>query len=1449
MKGRHVILGLLIAALLLPFQVGPVAAAGRAPDRPQASGATPGLRVLASTETAITLELVTPTFDAETVATAEGPCDRVTVAGYGETTDSGWPQLPIQGATVAIPPHADVSLVVLEAEGTVVGSRYAVCPVPQPIVEFDLAGQPRYGGERIAKDIEAYATHGAYPAAVAEVVETGFARGQRLAQLRFSPLQFDPAARELVHYPRIVVRLDYAQAPGWGLVHAPRPLAGGAGGTAEARRWFPSDTAAVTLVPIAPSADVLGASMAPAVLNADLAAGWLVASELATSPSLLHDLPADGSPAYKVFVTEDGIHAVTYNDLETAGADLAAIDPATLRLTNQGVEVAIRVTGAEDGAFDPGDAVIFYGQPMDTRFTGANVYWLTWGGASGLRMASAGGQPTGTATEVHAFLTTARIEENHVYLSQYPSGEGNQDHWYWAYVYANGAPASRPFAFSLQHVAPGADIVVRGLIKGVTGTPNHHTRVLLNDTLLDDATWSGTLAYTFEAVVPGAALLEGANAFTVEAGADASVTRDLVYVNNFEIDYHRRLVAQDDRLAFEADGSGQWAFPLQGFSAPDVEVYDVSVPSAPVRITDSDVALVGDAYQVTVEAITPSERAYVALTPAQYSRPAGVEADRPSDLTATENGADYLIITYDGFYDDVLPLAEYRASQGLRTAVVRLQDIYDEFTYGVVEPEAIRDFVAYAYTNWTAPAPAYVLLVGDGHYDFRDYLGTGEPVFMPPYLAEVDYWIGEAAADNRYVCVSGDDVLPDMALGRLPVRTTEQARAVVEKIIAYEQAPGSGSWNEQVLFVSDNPDTAGPFYTYSDVLADDYLPAPYVPDKVYHLSTHMTTTESRTAILGALNAGRLLVNYVGHGAVQQWASEGLFRRSDIAGLTNAGRLPFVVTMACLDGQFTNPSPAGQDASSTAETLVRTPQVGSIATWAGTGMGLATGHDRLNRALFTAIFAEGTRELGPAVVQAKAYVFSSTTGYRDQIDEYTLFGDPAQRLNVLTADVTVDHTVAASDPVRSGDAITYTLTFANAGVVTARDVTIEGAFSAPLANPAVRAAGDVLIWAETPESTSWSVAELAPGARGVLTVTGTVDPSFVGELVSVVSITTATVEDNLDNNTSNASLMVEPPPLTADAGPDRDAVEGDTVQFAGAYAPVSEALDYTITWDFGDGQTAEGTLTPAHRYAAEGVYRVTLRVSDGTVTAEDTCDVTVSNAAPVVSIHYTAEGVGPRQVVLLVGEASDPGDDAIEAIEWDFGDGTTASGDLIVEHAFATGGIFTVTLSVTDAGGATGSAQATVCVRCELIPIGIHRAAVDGIETGRALSRVVGGTDVGMFGWLSWDGDLRPTRLVTSLALPGDSETYVNPLDPGDRLLSVGDWVSGRTNSAGAKAIKDALRGLVGSVVTVPVWDVSAGSNRDLVYHVVGFAHVEIVSFSLGGQDTLSLIYNGAASCP
>ena len=375
----------------------------------------PGLHLVESGQHGVVLELVTPTFRQESDGAS---CDLITVSGYSETDAAGWPRLPIKGAMVGIPAEAEVTLTVLETERATVEGSFELCPVASPIFDVELSGEINYSGEEAVQDPVAYSTDQFYPAFPAEVTSTGFVRSQRVAQLSFHPFQYNPVSGELEHYRRIRVQLNF-------VFEGRQALSEGAEldeGSFE---------------------DLLHGSL----INYDSAREWR--TQPLSSQALL-DGPA--GPRYKILLDADGIYQLSYDQLQAAGVAVDSLDPHTFQMHNQGKEIAIYVVGEEDGVFDTGDTILFYGQGMNTKYTNTNVYWLTWGVANGRRTPVLDGTPGGTAAVPSYFQTTRHVEENHNYQSARPSGP-DADRWYWDYISASGSPVSKEYTFELQHLA------------------------------------------------------------------------------------------------------------------------------------------------------------------------------------------------------------------------------------------------------------------------------------------------------------------------------------------------------------------------------------------------------------------------------------------------------------------------------------------------------------------------------------------------------------------------------------------------------------------------------------------------------------------------------------------------------------------------------------------------------------------------------------------------------------------------------------------------------------------------------------------------------------------------------------------------------------------------------------------------------------------------------------
>ncbi|MCO6449871.1 MAG: hypothetical protein J5I90_03680 [Caldilineales bacterium] len=490
-------------------------------------------------------------------------------------------------------------------------------------------------------------------------------------------------------------------------------------------------------------------------------------------PKLAEAGPATGT-SYKIKTTEAGIYQVTYEQLTAAGFNATGVDPATFQLFNFGEEVAILLAGVGDNSFDPGDYFLFYAEPHLTRFANYNIYWFVAGEASGLRMQTFDATPGGASTPT-SFWRTIHYEDDTTYKSEVPLTGDEADRWYWRFFQAC-QPGSRTCRdalgnkndrhFTLDVPNPASETYTATLTMVLRGAsnefanPDHHVVSNLNSQSLDNSYFDGAGQWIRPIDFPSAILLAGANdlqlLFPEDLGTSVS---NAGYVNYFDLRYRSAFTAVNDRLAFSGDDSGQARYQISGFANPTIEVFDISDARNPRRAANVAVSG-GGPYEASLQADNgPSGGAqFFAVSNTGRRSPSSIVLDSPSSLRSPGNQADYIVITHADFMAQAQQLAAYRhAANGYSTYVLDVQDAYDEFNGGLIDPQAIRDFIFYASHYWQQPYPEFVVTFGDGHYDFLNKLGSNETVYFPPWLAAVDPFQGETAADNRYVDVRGND--------------------------------------------------------------------------------------------------------------------------------------------------------------------------------------------------------------------------------------------------------------------------------------------------------------------------------------------------------------------------------------------------------------------------------------------------------------------------------------------------------------------------------------------------------------------------------------------------------------------------------------------------------------------------------------------------------------------
>ncbi len=970
----------------------------------------------------IRLRVTTPAYSLD----GQGP----RVPGYTIYSAPGAPALPVWRTVIELPPSGAWTIS-YTAEGEQVLAAPAALPAapapqldhPGPGPATDLPDLPARAQLVARPDPTIYAADAFYPAAPVVAGDEGWQRGRRLLALDVFPFQYNPVRGELRYYPDLRITITMVDMSGAGGDLADE---NGAEHPERSRGRGPG------------AVEGCGATSCP---GPHPSTGHDSLSTLARRPA--QDANTfTAQPALRITTDRRGMHRLTYGDLAAAGAPVADVDPASLAMWYGDELIASEVTGAEDGRFDPGDLVIFYAEPYTGRYMTQNVYWLTWGGEAGARMAQRAAAPSGALTAASAITQTARVEYDRVYYSDYKL-PAEHDRFFDNSLYVMQPPGAATtavtYTFGLDDLVTAGRARLRAALYGgktQAADPDQSVAVAVNGQVAGVYQWKGSVLHTVADTLP-AAWLSPATQVKLEAAlaqlpglASYWVVPDWV-----EISYPALADAEEDRLYIEGvvseaatppphrlylplinSGSGS-APPASapqvtatGFTTADVRVYDIRDPQRPVRLTGAGVTPAGGAYTVGFSDPALATGRYWLATGAGLLAPVAVAADAPSAWRTADHAADYIAVVHRSLWDAIQPLLDHRAAEGLRIAKVDVQDIYDEWSGGLVDPEAIRSFLARAYRHWNAGGapPTYVLLVGDGHYDFKNVRRTNLPNLVPPYLLDIDPWIGETAADNRFVAVDGpDDYLPDMAVGRIPARNPADVTAVVNKILAYETTATAGPWQSRAVFVADDfANRDGNFHALSDEVRLNDVPAGYETPRLYYRldETLDTAAEMRTAIRGAFNSGALLVQWFGHASKARWGSVDMFNTTDAPALVSNTTWPLTASYACWSGYFINMSIAGGYGSvqTLAEQLLLTPGRGSLADFSPSGLHIGAALVTLDRGMTRAILHDRQARVGLAADAARQYVYAASAAWHDVIDTQILFGDPATRLRLPPA---------------------------------------------------------------------------------------------------------------------------------------------------------------------------------------------------------------------------------------------------------------------------------------------------------------------------------------------------------------------------------------------------------------------------------------------------------------
>jgi uncharacterized repeat protein (TIGR01451 family) len=679
------------------------------------------------------------------------------------------------------------------------------------------------------------------------------------------------------------------------------------------------------------------------------------------------DLAAENG--LKIFVTQEGWYRLTRATMTAAGFDPGS-DPRALTLYMLGTEQSIVVDDGGDGKLDANDAIEFYGYPLDTISSGARTYWLRSKKGSENRVAASkinGGDPvTGSVP-----FTFERAQRSLFFAGLTTNGDASN---FFGEVIGSWT-ATEPMNAGNPDTSYGGNATLEVTIQGGFNL-THRIDVAVNGHSVGTATIEKTDQLTFTFPFPQSWLVAGENsvALTSLNGDD-----DVSLIVKSRLTYQHLLRA--DSGALDVNLPGGRSVTVGGFGSNAVRALDITDAAHPVELQATVAADPQGGFAATFTTPAGVTRTVMAFESSRLLAPGELAANAPSswsDTNGSSNGAkgpsDFYIITNKSFTGAAATLKTVRDGQGIATVIVDVDDLYDEFNFGIRAPEAIRSFFQLA-ESWKR-TPSAALFLGDASMDPRDYFGLGSIDYVPTKL--ISTTLQKTASDDWFSDINGDGIA-DIPVGRIPVRTPDEAALVIGKITS--RGTPSGAWSRSALFVADAPVD----YDFAGVAAS--LKALLPSTITSQLIDFSTSSSAHSDVVNAMNSGNLITTYIGHASIEMWA-ENVFLSSDASALSNGSRLPVVIALNCLNGYFHDVF-----SESLAEALLRAPNGGAVAIWASSTLTQPDQQALMGRALFQQLFRTDVNvSLGDAVGRAK-----NAATDPDVRKSWILFGDPTMKL--------------------------------------------------------------------------------------------------------------------------------------------------------------------------------------------------------------------------------------------------------------------------------------------------------------------------------------------------------------------------------------------------------------------------------------------------------------------
>jgi hypothetical protein len=695
--------------------------------------------------------------------------------------------------------------------------------------------------------------------------------------------------------------------------------------------------------------------------------------------------PTSATPGVLAQVRSDGVQRVAVSALIALDARFAGAPASSLAVLD-GERPVWRFVGCTTLSADC--TLEFVGQARDSRYGAVNAYTITLD-PSAVKPAASGHVQAGAAS-LRSYVSEVRDYSNRLYNASI----NGPDPWHDARIAANSGPAEVSRSFTLPERVAGAVTLTVDLHGGLDfpdAGPDHHVIVSVNGQTVADRWFDGLRPERIEVAVPES-LLAASNTLTIRLPRDTGYTTDVVLLEGYSVRYTRQSrmdggsLAQG-RLDPTLTGATTGELLRDGFETgnanPGFSGFALAnAPGGTVLWSEVDGQLGRDLLPAGEVRVDNRSSRWLASAPASVQSPTLALPAAPYSLPAS---LDYLVIAHPLYADALQPLLQLQASRGLSTAVITTEAIYAAHSDHAPDPAAIKSAVQAA----KARGARFLLLVGGDSYDYHDYLGVGSQSYLPTeYVAANDY-LFHAATDAAYADVDGDRQ-PDLAMGRLPVRTQAELTRALTSIVAR-----GNTLPQQYLAVAGRSQPGENFALHAR--ASLSLLRQPGQQKAFALADELGTVAAREQARAGLAGSADWISYQGHSSPSRWAFDNLLDVGQLGSVQRSG-LPAVVSQwSCWTNAFVLPT---QDTMAHA-LMLRDNRLAATVIGA-TSLAEDASHLALAVRFFDLVEDGKLREaeqatagtIGEALQQAGRDLVSREPQHAAAVVNIALFGDPA-----------------------------------------------------------------------------------------------------------------------------------------------------------------------------------------------------------------------------------------------------------------------------------------------------------------------------------------------------------------------------------------------------------------------------------------------------------------------